>query len=263
MTVGICGLGMLGGSLALALAPKVKVIGFDLTPPEADERASEFEVARTFEDLFTCNAVFVATPISLVAQLVGRLLEGSSAIVSDCASVKQRIVDSVLRSNSSGLDRFVPGHPMAGNADSGFRAADPEIFHGSTWALCPTALTSSDAHRSVCALIKLTGAHMRPMSAEEHDQQVAISSHVPYLLATLLSSLALEQPSLLAGPTWRSFQRIAGSNPELWAEILCENQEAVQHVCQRLRVSLVQIEELASQGESSKIEALLRQGARS
>lgn len=241
-SVAVVGLGLIGGSLALALKrrhPQLRVVACDFpdvlssdgvralgaeTVPIADE-------ARRRKAWADVELVVLATPVGVIVQLLPEILE-LAPLVTDCGSTKRAIAACVEQSPRRG--RFVPGHPMAGQPEGGLHNARADLFENRSWILCPEH-SQSDAVAGIRNMISVAGARAIEMSAAEHDRAVALTSHVPQLLASALVSLAAQtgaEPA--AGPAFASATRVAGGSEGMWADIFRTNADAIAAALQEL-----------------------------
>ena len=239
-TVTIVGVGLIGGSFALALR-KVGYLGrmLGVSSPATLSRALDLGVideARSLEDaLPRSDLVYMAQPVlRILAQLERvRDLVPDHALVTDAGSTKQVIVDRARELFQGGAD-FLGGHPMAGKEGRGVEIADAGLFSGATYALVPTgsSVPDSPVAAEFRGWLEELGCHVNVMSAAEHDRIVAWTSHLPQLVSTALAgTLAgrLQSSSDLevAGDGLRDMTRLAASPHEVWAEILETNREAI------------------------------------
>ncbi len=187
------------------------------------------------------DLVVVAVPPSVAAGVIAQVLEDyPQATVTDVSSVKAPVISELGRRGAD-LPRYVGGHPMAGRETSGPGAASAELFHGRTWLLTPTPETQPHRVALVAALAESTGAAVRQMPAQLHDRAVALTSHAPQVVASLMAARLAEadqETVAVAGQGLRDVVRIAGSDPGLWADILCTNSHEVAPVLHALRDDL-------------------------
>jgi prephenate dehydrogenase len=185
--------------------------------------------------------VVVAAPPDVTADVVeAALRDYPSAVVVDIASVKLAIL-SELRKRGIDLSRYVGTHPMAGREKSGPVAARGELFTSMPWVLCPSEETSPEALQTARSLAGDLGALVSQFSAEEHDEAVALVSHLPQVMSSLLASRLQGTPlhSLsLAGNGLRDTTRIAASDPTLWVQILGSNADQVVKILYGVREDL-------------------------
>lgn len=223
----VLGLGLIGGSIALALANA----GFSVGGSDADSSKTDDAMARgiiQYAGLFEDAVVtFVATPVSTVVEQVNRALQQTSGVVTDVGSVKAHVAHEIRNS------RFVPGHPMAGSELDGLDGADATMFDGAVWVLTPTTESSDTSVALVAGLVSRFGAEIVALDPEQHDDVVAVVSHVPHLTAATLMRLAdtrsEEHLALLrlAAGGFRDMTRIASGRPNIWLDICDQNTDAI------------------------------------
>jgi prephenate dehydrogenase len=227
-TLGIVGVGLVGGSVGLAArAAGWEVVGVD--EPAVLERAAGLgavDRASTMKEVRGADLVVLAAPISRITALIGDLTP-TDALVTDVASAKMKIVGEA---ESRGLRRFVGGHPMAGSQLAGVTNAKGDLFRGARYFLTPTPQTAPDDYREVAQFVRELGAVPTAVDPEKHDLLMAALSHLPHLMAAALLKVASDiSPEALsfAGPSFRDLTRVGASNPELWSDILAENAPAL------------------------------------
>jgi len=258
----IIGLGLIGGSLGLALKAAqlqgLELIGHDRewgVGGRARRQGVIDRDARTPEEAVADAAVVViATPVSQVKQtfqdIAPALAEG--AVVTDTASTKRDVLrwaQELLPETAS----FVGGHPIAGKERSGLDAAEASLFQGHAWAVIPTTHAKEDAVRAVENLVRIVGATPVLVDAAEHDSYMAAVSHLPLIAATALFSLNSESkawPELasLSGPGFRDATRLASTNPDLSHDICLTNQENLLHWLDRYVEELRRYRQLIAEG---------------
>jgi prephenate dehydrogenase len=226
-TLGIIGVGLIGGSVGLAAGDSGwEVVGVDT--PEVLENAAQsgaIHRASTLKEVREADLVVLAAPISKVTDLLGDLTP-TNALITDVASAKSAIV---RRAESLKL-RFVGGHPMAGSQLSGVANASSNLFEGARYFLTPTSRTDPEDYREVAGFVRELGAVPTAVDPEKHDLLMAALSHLPHLMAAALLKVASDiSPEALsfAGPSFRDLTRVGASNPELWSDILAENAPAL------------------------------------
>lgn len=262
----IIGLGLIGGSLGLALkrAPLkgLEVVGYDIdrgVSGRARKRgALDREAPTAAAALEGAAVVVIATPILHVAQALEAIAPalGEDTVVTDTASTKRQ----VLRWAEERLPQavsFVGGHPIAGKEQGGIDAADPALFQGRPWALVPSLRASERAIRTVESLVRVVGAQPVPIDAEEHDSYLAAASHLPLLAATALFSLASRSESwpdlaALAGPGFRDTTRLASTDPTLSHDIYLTNRANVLHWLDRYIEELRRLRSLIESDEQQE-----------
>ncbi|MDO4900348.1 prephenate dehydrogenase [Actinomyces sp.] len=238
----VVGTGLLGTSLALALTGAGVEVQLADTSPTSLALARDMGAGRVREqDSAEPRMVVVATPPDVAAEVVLReLADHPEAVVTDVASVKERIGAEVRRRGGAKARRYVGSHPMAGRERSGAGAADSDLFAGRPWVVIADGAVP-DAELAVRNLAVDVGATPVRMSAAEHDAAVAAVSHVPQLVSSLLAARleTLPENALgLAGQGLRDTTRIAASDPRLWSAIVVGNAGPVVGMLRRLREDL-------------------------
>lgn len=224
-TVCVVGTGLLGGSLALALKSNKlcgKVVGVDLDEQRLAQALALGIVDDTADAPVHADLVIVAVPGPAIADVVAAS-SALSPLILDVGSVKAPVVEELAQSASGLPAHFVPCHPMAGSEKSGPEAASATLFNGQTVILTPASTTSIDASGLVRSIWESTGAAVRVMSPDEHDAAVAVTSHLPHLLAFAFAGLVEPEHLPVTGPGFRDFTRIARSDPQVWQHILSFN----------------------------------------
>ncbi len=226
-TLGIVGVGLIGGSVGLAASDSGwNVVGVDSQDVlDAAAQSGAIDRASTLKEVREADLVVLAAPISKVTDLVGDLTP-TDALITDVASAKGAIV---RRAENLGL-RFVGGHPMAGSQLSGVANASSNLFDGARYFLTPTGRTDPEDYREVAGFVRQLGAVPTAVDPEKHDLLMAALSHLPHLMAAALLKVASDiSPEALsfAGPSFRDLTRVGASNPELWSDILAENAPAL------------------------------------
>jgi prephenate dehydrogenase len=223
----VAGLGLIGGSIALALRERGwQVTGDDLDPARVERALTMRAIdSKGFDP--HAFITFIATPVLAVADRAKRALAESTGLVTDVGSVKSGIAAAIDD------PRFVGGHPMAGSELDGFDGADASMFEGAVWVLTPTSTTADSTFSKVAAVVAELGADVVALPADRHDQVVAVISHVPHLAAATLMGLASDRAEehaallRLAAGGFRDMTRIASGHPAIWLDICAENRPAI------------------------------------
>ena len=246
--ISIVGFGLIGGSLSLALRRNggVHVTAIDRAPvlarAEAKSAADEHVPLEETESLKAALERSELTVLSVPVSTIVRLLPWSlthSPVVTDCGSTKREIANAAA-DNPRGA-RFVPGHPMAGLPDGGIENARGDLFEGRTWIVCPER-ADPDARQVVAEMIALTGARLVELTPEAHDRAVAVTSHLPQLLASSLYLLAEEQQARVAmGPAFERATRGAGGLESMWSDIFETNADEVARAAETLSQELSKV----------------------
>lgn len=230
MTAGVIGLGLIGGSVALAL----RELGYDVwgtdVDPDVERHALERQIVSRIGVVESSRITVVATPADHIADGVRSALDATSGVVIDVGSVKAQIAERCAD------PRFVPSHPMAGSEQSGLAGARPDLFRGASWVISPTTSTSDDAFATVHELVAALGSDPVTLSPEAHDRMVAMVSHVPHLVAATLMNIAGRRSDehlamlRLAAGGFRDMTRIASGSPTIWPSICFQNDSAILEV---------------------------------
>jgi prephenate dehydrogenase len=240
--VHIVGTGLIGTSLGIALRRLgVEVTLADPSPvPLAVAQELGAGKARSADDAAP-RLVVVACPPEVAGQVAAQHLQAyPEAVVTDVASVKAAVLEDVRRAGAD-LTRYVGSHPMAGRERSGAAAAMADLFEGRVWVIADSGSSAPEAMGAVRDLAGDVGASVVLMDAERHDAAVALVSHAPQVVASLMAGRLSTAPGGavdLAGQGLRDVTRIAASDPMLWAAILAGNAAQVGTLLRALREDL-------------------------
>jgi prephenate dehydrogenase len=223
----VVGTGLIGGSIALSLRQRGwHVAGIDADGERMAEALSAGVIDQVGDDR-EAQIVFVATPATAVADEVRRILatpgRRADAVVTDVSGVKTAIVEAADH------PRFIGGHPMAGSEQIGLRGAAPDLFEGAVWVLTPTTATDLNAFDRLQGVLAQLGADVLVLTPSDHDRLVAVVSHVPHLVASILMNAATEGAEQdrallrLAAGGFRDMTRVAAGHPGIWPDICAEN----------------------------------------
>ncbi|WP_214466717.1 prephenate dehydrogenase [Microbacterium flavescens] len=240
-TVRVVGAGLLGASIGHALSALGVDVALDDTSPAQLRLAVDYGAGRRAAADDDPTLIVVAVPPDVTADVIEReLTRFPRAVVTDVASVKLEPLH-ILRDRGVDLTHYIGSHPLAGRERGGAIAARADIFIGRPWVVCRDGETPASDLALVEALALDLGAMPIEMSPEDHDRSVALVSHVPQLVASLLAGRFVDAPegSLgLAGQGVRDTTRIAASAPELWVQILGANATPVVDVLDALAADL-------------------------
>ncbi len=266
MRITIIGLGLIGGSLALAFREagrgSIRVTGTDadaLTRQKAAElHVVDEVVADMCESVKTADIVFLCTPVlqivPLAKQIIPHLKEG--AILTDVGSTKQYIQEQLLPI-LPGHIHYIGGHPMAGKEKSGIMAADKDLFRDRWYILMTGAQASLSAIATLKDLLQKTGAILTTMDTDTHDRCTAVISHVPHVAAAALVHLLAvcpdEESQHLVGGGFRDTTRIASSDADMWADICMTNQQAIRESLNKMQCMLQQLDENIQLGDRQAV----------
>jgi cyclohexadieny/prephenate dehydrogenase len=269
--VALIGIGLIGSSLARVLrrdSPETKLVAC-ARRAETLAAVSRLEIADdTTHDpakaVEGADLVVVATPLSAYAEIGERIAPAlkEGAIVTDVGSVKQ----AVIRDLGPHIPRsvhFVPGHPVAGTEHSGPESGFAELFRDRWCILTPPPETAPEAAARVGRMWEDCGMRVVTMSADHHDKVLAMTSHLPHLIAyTIVGTATSLEESLksevieFSASGFRDFTRIAASDPVMWRDIFLNNREAVLEIVQRFTEDLTALQRAIRWGEGEKLQEL-------
>ncbi|WP_194419987.1 prephenate dehydrogenase [Microbacterium abyssi] len=266
-TVRIVGAGLLGASIGHALRAKgVDVVLADTSPAQL-RLAIDYGAGRAARDDDAPALIVVSVPPDVTADVIeAELTRFPDAVVTDVASVKLEPFRA-LKDRGVDLTRYIGSHPLAGRERGGAISARADLFIGRPWVVCRDEETRAADLALVEDLALDVGAMPLEMTPEEHDRSVALTSHVPQVVASLLAgrlATADEDALRLAGQGVRDTTRIAASAPELWVQILGANAEPVVDVLDALAADLTTVAEALrapeAPGARRAIAETIRQG---
>jgi cyclohexadieny/prephenate dehydrogenase len=258
-SISVIGLGLIGSSLARGvksrgLAREVK--GYDLSQAVRD-RASELGFCDVVADrpevaVAGAELVVIAVPVGATADAVGAIAPhlAKGAIVTEVGSVKAVVIRQVVPQLPPGV-AFVPGHPIAGTEHSGPDAGFADLFEGRWCILSPCELSSEAAIEKVSALWRALGSQVEIMTPEHHDIVLAITSHIPHLIAFNIVGTAADVEEVTRSEVikfsaggFRDFTRIAASDPVMWRDVFLNNKDAVLEMLGRFSEDLSALQRL-------------------
>lgn len=265
-TVAILGPGLLGGSLALALAERglaQRLMIYARSPHRLDEiRLAGVDAELTqnpSEAVREADVIVLCVPIEAMHGLVREFRDAlkPTALVTDVGSVKGS-VDRDLAPLLEDRAQWIGSHPMAGSEQAGFAAARANLFDGATVILTPTKQTHREAKHRAEKFWTALGARLVEISPEKHDKMVAAVSHIPHLLASALVNHVIKHGDLdLAAGGFRDTTRVAAGSATLWNEILLANRHAVAAQLGFLLDELKTLQEALEKGDAASKSLLL------
>ena len=267
MTVGILGLGLIGGSLARAYA----VAGHTVYAAEKDESILAFaqlagavDAPLTDETIGSCELILLAIyPEGCVRWLSENARHISkNALVIDCCGVKERVCESCFPLAEEFGFTFIGGHPMAGTQFSGFKYSRANLFEGAPMVLVPPRFDDMALlERAKNALAPCGFGSFSVTTAAEHDRMIAFTSQMPHIVsnAFIKSPTAASHKGFSAG-SYKDLTRVAWLNPGMWAELFLENREHVLSELDTLLSSLTAYRDAVAAGDQEKLIALLDEG---
>lgn len=265
-TVAIVGVGLIGGSIGLALKSRGmarSVIGVGRSQSRLDEASRRGIIDEPIADLSQAarraDFLIFCTPVD---RIVAGVREAAGAcrpgtLITDAGSVKCPICRELEREIGSGT-QFVGAHPLAGSEKQGFEFADARLFENRVCVVTPVAGTARGALERVSAFWQGLGALLVEMSPEKHDRALAETSHLPHLIAAALAGTLQEANRSLAASGFRDTTRIASGDPELWAAIFLANRDELLASLSRFDHSLSQLQTALEQSDPRQLITLLR-----
>lgn len=265
-SVGIVGLGLIGGSMGLALRGKgILVRGLDVSPAHrqiARNLGIVDEAVETLTELTRqVDVVILAVPVKAILQLLPQVARAapSDALILDTGSVKAPV--SRMMATLPGSGRCAGGHPIAGRERSGPDAADADLFRGRAFVLTPHVGSEPRFVERARQLVETLGALPILLDASRHDDIVSRTSHLPQLLSTALALSLVPADLQLSGSGLKDMTRLARSDPGMWRDILVLNRANVVPAIRQYITLLEGFLQSIELGEASKIEARLRDAA--
>jgi len=258
----IVGLGLMGGSLAKALHGQVK----HLTGVDRHAATRQLVLADGIVDFVTsdlpagvkeADLVILATPVHSILQQIEQLpdLCPDGCLVMDLGSTKETVCERMAALPPEFA--AIGGHPMCGKETAGYHAADATLFRGQTFVLSRNGRTTKRIEEIVLALIELIGGQPMFLPAEVHDQIVAVTSHLPYLIAAALIQRAADMADDRVWPVsasgFRDSSRLAGSDPRMMLDILLTNRMAILSQLEQYQADLEHIGNLLANGDETAL----------
>ncbi|HEV2600263.1 prephenate/arogenate dehydrogenase family protein [Sphingopyxis sp.] len=266
--VAIVGLGLIGSSIARAIGerlPQVTVTGHDASAEVrgiADELGfCDHIVADPAAAVADADLVIFAVPVGRMAEAAAAIAPGlkPDAIISDVGSSKAGVADALARALPGHV--VIPAHPVAGTENSGPAAGFATLFEGRWCIVTPGADASEDAVAAVTAFWQALGAKVETMDAAHHDMVLAVTSHLPHLIAYTIVGTASELEEVTESEVikysaggFRDFTRIAASDPVMWRDVFLANKDAVLATLQRFNEDLTVLQQAIRRGDADKLE---------
>ncbi len=267
----LVGLGLIGSSLARVAKREglvAHVAGTARSKATRDKAKALGFLDSVHDEVGTCVAgadlIVVCTPVGAFAEIAGAMRPhlAPGAIVSDVGSVKQAAIRDFGPQIPEGV-HLVPGHPVAGTEHSGPESGFAELFQGRWCILTPPPGTQEAAVEKVAELWRRAGSQVEIMDAAHHDRVLAITSHLPHLIAYTIVSTATDLADATQSEVikfsaggFRDFTRIAASDPVMWRDVFLNNREAVLEMLGRFNEDLTALQRAIRWGEGDKLQEL-------
>jgi prephenate dehydrogenase len=266
-TLAVLGVGLIGGSLAIALRRAgfcSRIVGCGRSRDNLEQAVALGVIDAWSTDpaeaVADAELVFVAVPLGSMRGVFEQIAPAISpqAVITDGGSAKGSVARDAEAALGEAVSRFVPGHPIAGNEKSGVTAAFGELYQGRRIILTPTERTDPDALHRVRAMWQAAGGEVEEMSVAHHDQVLAATSHLPHMLAFgLVDSLARLSDRVeifrYAAGGFRDFTRIASSDPVMWKDICMANADALLEALRRFETDMQEIHTAVEQRDAERL----------
>ena len=261
--VAIIGLGLLGGSIGLAIAehlPDIATIGYD-SDPEVRRRATERKLVgrvcrEAGEAVEGADLVILCVPVGAMGEAARAILPALSpdVLVSDVGSSKRTISEALAAALPGHL--VIPAHPVAGTENSGPDAGFAHLFHQRWCIITPPAGAPADKVSALIQFWEALGAMVETMDADHHDRVLAVTSHIPHLIAYTIVGTASDMEEVTRSEVikysaggFRDFTRIAASDPTMWRDVFLNNREAVLDMLDAFLTDLALMREAIRAGD--------------
>lgn len=264
----VIGLGLIGGSIALAVqkAPNIKVLGYD-TNEKTRELAKTLNVVHeVVEDVESAcsiaDFIIFGTPVNATLEWIDKIKDWKfkkDVIITDTGSTKTLIMNKAKELKDRDIT-FIGGHPMAGSHKSGIVAAKRYLFENAYYLLTPFENEDTEKVEKLINLLKFTFAKIIHLDANEHDHMTAVVSHFPHIVAaSLVHQLHNENEkypltSLLAAGGFRDITRIASSNPRMWTDITTQNRDELMNQLDEWQKEMDRVRDILTQNDMNDIE---------
>jgi cyclohexadieny/prephenate dehydrogenase len=268
--IAIIGMGLIGASLARAVKARMPGVRLVVSDASADVRARVTELGLADEvcdqpgtAVIDAELVVLAVPVGAMAGVLAEIADDMApgAVISDVGSVKESVGRAMLAAMPAHV-QVVPGHPVAGTERSGPDAGFAALFEG-RWCILTPADPEAAAAQAVKAFWERLGAKVEMMDPAHHDRVLAVTSHLPHLIAYSIVGTASDLETVTRSEVikysaggFRDFTRIAASDPVMWRDVFLNNREAVLEVLGRFTEDLVALQRAIRWGEGDTLEAL-------
>lgn len=268
-TVAIVGVGLIGGSIGLALKAKRqagRVIGVGRDPAKLEEARSLGAIDEGTTDLpaaaRSADVIAVCTPVSRISLDVREAAAAAPhALITDAGSTKARIIEAV-EADEPARACFVGAHPLAGSERRGAAHARADLFDGRVCVLTPTPRTPTERLEAAERFWQALGCRTRRIDPKEHDRALALTSHLPHVVAAGLARLVAEDQLELAAGAFRDGTRVAAADAALWAAIFLENRDRLIEALDAFQAELEEFRGLIASEDEAGLRSWWEQGRR-
>jgi prephenate dehydrogenase len=265
-TVTIVGVGLIGGSIGLALRKRglaERIVGVGRNQ-EKLEKAREMGIIDTAttsleQSVADANLVVVCTPVATIVSQIQKLAANCrpGTLITDVGSTKTTMVHALIDPLAEGV-YFVGSHPVAGSEQSGYEHATADLFVDRVTVVTPTPKTRKEDEQAVSEFWSSLGSKVISMNPEEHDKALAITSHLPHVAASATAAVTPPEYLNLVAGGWTDTTRVASGDAELWRQILIDNREnVVQSIDQLIKTLHAFRDSLATEDEQKLIQLLI------
>lgn len=264
-TVAIVGVGLIGGSVGLALRERKlarRVIGIGRRQSSLDRALARQAIDHATVDICAgvaeADLTVLATPVGRMVELATQAREAwpPGSIVTDVGSTKERLVGD-LEEVAGDRVRYVGSHPMAGSEKRGVAQADGGLFQGALCLLTPTERSDEQAVGLLTELWQTLGARVRRMAPAEHDRLVAAASHLPHLVAAALVNVTSPEAMACTGGGFRDTTRVASGDPRMWADVCLHNRDRILEALERFEGQVQAVRDILQRGDEAELLAWL------
>jgi prephenate dehydrogenase len=267
-TIGIIGVGLLGGSIAAAARQRKltgKILGAGRNP--ARMRAAQHSglldrgTTNIAETSAESDLIIVCTPVNYITQFIQTVAKNCrpGTLITDVGSTKQNICEALYGNLPEGVT-FIASHPLAGSEKTGFEFADPNLFQDRPCVVTPDDSLPKKAISRITQFWEALGMHVLETSPQKHDQILAETSHLPHVVASALAMTLIEANRSFTSTGFRDTTRIAAGDPTLWSDILLNNREAVINSIDKFTHSLQELRNAIMNHDKNQLRQLLEDG---
>ncbi|GDY13885.1 prephenate dehydrogenase [Planctomycetota bacterium] len=257
----ICGLGLMGGSLAAALTRAGRSVLLWHRRPEVAQEAERRgfgKMIATLSEARTAESAVVCTPVSTIPSLVRDIAAVTRAVITDVGSTKCGLLSELHDLDAAG--RFIGSHPMCGSHATGLDHADADLYRGRVVITTPTENTDRKALDQIEDMWRVVGARLVRLDPAVHDRAVAVASHLPHLLSSAAAAGLSDAAAPLAAGGFRDTTRVAAGDPALWADILLANRGEVVPELARTLARLEALRDALADADRAAVQRWLEAG---